>query len=90
MSKKVVIVLAGIAAVAVYLTIKEEGADQAFGGLLAPIETVREDDRRVQSVDVITGNSIPQTTQTDYKKMVDRVRERTNAAMDKSVERSSR
>ena len=90
MVKKVVIALVAIAAVSAYLTVKEEGTDKAFGGLLAPVDNVRKDDGGEPLAGLITGQSIPQTSQTNYKQMVDRVRSRVNSAMDKSVERSSR
>ncbi len=91
MVKKVVIALVAIAAVSAYLTVKEEGTDKAFGGLLAPVTNVRgADDKGEPLAGLLTGQSIPQTSQTNYKQMVDRVRSRVNGAMDKSVERSSR
>jgi hypothetical protein len=92
MAKKVVIALVAIAAVSAYLTVKEEGSEKAFGGLLAPISPARFDDdgRAEPAAGRATGESIPQISQTDYKQLVDRVRTRTNAAMDKSVERASR
>ena len=92
MLKKVVIALAAIAAVSAYLTVREEGREKAFGGLLAPVTSARvDDDGRVEPrAGLITGQSIPQVSQSNYKQLVDRVRTRTNAAMDKSVERASR
>jgi hypothetical protein len=93
MVKKVLGALVVIAAVSVYLTIREEGKDKAFGGVLSPIETVRGGDDSLGPDaplgSLVTGQSIPQTAQSNYGQLVDRVRTRTNDAMDKSRERSS-
>ncbi len=92
MVKKVVIALVAIAAVSAYLTVKEEGSEKAFGGLLAPVSSVRvADDGRVEPLaGLVTAQSTPQISQSSYKQLVDRVRSRTNAAMDRSVDRASR
>ena len=92
MKKKVLVALLAIAAVAVFLTIQEEGKENAFGGLMAPIESVRapQQGQGHDRIGLVTGNSIPDTAQTNYKQLVDRVRSRTNDAMDQSVRRSSR
>lgn len=88
---KVCLAIVAILAVAVYLTVQEEGSDEAFGGALAPIESVRAPNSGGDPLaGMVTGQSVPQTTQTDYGQMVNRVRERTNDAMARSVERSSR
>jgi hypothetical protein len=89
MSKtKLFLAILAIAGIAAYLTMKEQG-DAAFGGLLAPLESVRTDEPG-DPLGLVTGNSIPDVSQTNYKQMVDRVRERTNEAMERSAERSSR
>ena len=92
MTKKVLLAIVAIAAVSAYLTIKEEGTDKAFGGAFAPVESVRarDDGGTDPLAGMVTGQSIPTVTQTDYGKLVDRVRSRANAAMDRSVERASR
>lgn len=92
MSKTIVIALLAIVVVAAYLTVREEGVESAFGGLFAPIEPVRaaDDSRATPLAGLATGNSIPQTSGTNYKRLVDRVRTKVNGAMDRSVERSSR
>ncbi len=92
MVKKVVIALVAIAAVSAYLTVKEEGTEKAFGGLLAPVDNVRADDDGSGEplMGLITGQSVPEPSQTNYKQMIDRVRTRTKDAMDRSVKRSSR
>ena len=90
MKKKVLVALLAIAAVAVFLTIQEEGKENAFGGLMAPLESVRAPQQGDARVGLVTGNSIPDTAQTNYKQLVNRVRSRTNNAMDQSVRRSSR
>jgi hypothetical protein len=88
MSKKVILAIVAVAAIAAYLTVKEQG-DQAFGGLLAPLESVRTEEPG-DPLGLVTGNSVPDVSQTNYKQMVDRVRERTNEAMERSAKRSSR
>ncbi len=93
MGKKILGALLVIAAAAVFLTLREEGTEKAFGGAFAPVDSVRgeglgEGDDPLDSM--LTGNSIPATAQTDYKPMLDRVEARVNDAMDRSVERSSR
>jgi hypothetical protein len=94
MTKKVIAALILIAAVTVYLTLQEEG-DEAFGGILKPIESVRAESSSLSpGVDplgvTVTGNSVPQTAQSNYGQLVNRVRTNVNGAMDKSVSRSSR
>ncbi len=94
MVKKVVLALVAIAAVAAYMTVREEG-EEAFGGAFAPIESVRADSSNLNPAAdplgvMVTGNSIPQPAQSNYGQMVDRVRTRVNDAMDDSVSRSSR
>ena len=85
MVKKVVIALVAIAAVSAYLTVREEGSEKAFGGLLAPVSpvSVNDDGRAEPLAGLVTGQSIPQVSQTSYKQLVDRVRTRTNAAMER-------
>ena len=91
MTKKVVGALLLIAVIAVFLTIREEGSDKAFGGILAPLETVRVNDpsKHVTS-GLTTGTSISGTAQTDYGRLTDRVRRKVNASMKRSEQRSSR
>ena len=90
-TKKVVGALLLIVAVAVFLTIREEGTDEAFGGILAPLETVRVNDPSKNTLgNFTTGNSIPSTSQTDYGRITDRVRSRVNASMRESERRVSR
>ncbi len=86
--KKLVGALLLIVATAVYLTIREEGREKAFGGLLAPIETIRV--HQPDGPGLITGNSIPDPAQSHYGQLVQDVKSRVNAAMDKSARRSSR
>ena len=91
MTKKVVGALLLIVAVAVFLTIREEGKEKAFGGILAPLETVRVNDPSKRATGgFTTGNSIPSTSQTDYRRVTDRVRSKVNSSMRKSERRSSR
>ena len=90
MSKKVLGALLVIVAVAIYLTIREEGKNDAFGGAFAPLESVRAEGLGRSDDASGTGSSITGTAQTDYAPMVDRIKGRVNAAMDRSVERSSR
>jgi len=79
-----------ILAIAAFLTIREEGVDRAFGGALAPIESIRTDTAKDPLDGLSTGNSIPGVAQTDYKRLTDDVRDRVNAAMRKSEQRASR
>ena len=95
MVKKVVAALLLIAAISVFLTIREEGKDKAFGGALAPLESARGSNAAPASghdplAGMVTGTSIPQVSQSNYGQMVDRVRTRVNDAMDQSERRSSR
>ena len=91
MVQKVIGALILIAAIAIFLTIREEGKEKAFGGVLKPLETVRNPAAAHDTTGVlITGNSVPGGAQTDYGRLVDRVRTKVNSAMDKSVRRSSR
>ena len=91
MTKKVVGALLLIAAVAVFLTIREEGKDKAFGGILAPLETVRVNDPSKNAIGgFTTGSSIPSTSQTDYGRLTDRVRSKVNSALRDSERRASR
>ena len=94
MVKKVVAALLLIAAISVFLTIREEGKDKAFGGALAPLESARGKQVTAGGHDplagMVTGNSIPEPAQSNYGQMVDRVRTRVNDAMDQSERRSSR
>ena len=91
MTKKVVGALLLIAAVAVFLTIREEGRDKAFGGILAPLETVRVNNpSKNASGGFMTGNSIPSTSQTDYGRLTDRVRSNVDSALRASERRASR
>lgn len=87
MSGKVVGALLLIAAIAVFLTIREEGADKAFGGVFAPIESVRTGD---SLAGFTTGNSIPSPSQSNYGQLTDRVRERVQSATRQAEKRSSR
>jgi hypothetical protein len=84
--KKVAAALLLIAAVAVFLTIREQGRDKAFGGALAPLESVRVPGGPVAGV---ADASLPASGGTDYQPMVDRVRDRVNHAMDRSERRSA-
>ena len=86
-SKRVVAALLLIAAMAVFLTLREEGQEKAFGGVLAPIETTRVPPSLAQD---IRSNSTVNPTQTDYGRLVKRVRTKVNGAMDRSEDRSSR
>ena len=91
MTKRVVGALLLIIAVAVFLTIREEGTDKAFGGILAPIETVRVNDPSKTALgSFTTGNSLPGVAQTDYGRVTDRVRSKVNASMRQSERRVSR
>jgi len=91
MGKKVFGALLLIIAISVFLTIREEGMDNAFGGVLAPVEPVRVENAGKDTFgDLVTGNSIPSGAQTDYKRLTDDVRDRVNAAMRKSEARASR
>ncbi len=91
MLKKVLLAVVAIVAVAIGLTIHEEGADKAFGGILAPLESVRAGEP-TNGLDplgsLVTGQSVPNTSQ-NYQQMVDRVRSRVGSAMDRSVDRAS-
>ena len=92
MVKKVLLALVVIVAVAIYLTIREEGVDKAFGGALAPVESVRAGATTTGHdplASLVTAQSVPDVSQTSYKQMVDRVRSRVDDAMDRSVARSS-
>jgi hypothetical protein len=93
MVKKVLAALVVIAAVAIYLTIQEEGTESAFGGAFAPVESVRAESSNLSPTAdpmgvMTTGNSIPHAAQSDYGQLVDRVRTRTNDAMARSVDRA--
>ena len=95
MVKKVVIALVLIAAVSVYLTIREQGRDKAFGGVLAPLESVRGGDGTAHAplaaiATDASGSGGGGNAQSDYGQLVNRVRTRVNGAMDQSVRRSSR
>ena len=87
--KKIAGALFIIALVAIFLTIQEEG-DKAFGGLMAPIESVRAGNPKNPIAGMTTGNSIPDVAQTNYKKLVDNVRDKVNASMKKSASRYSK
>ncbi len=92
MTGKVVGALLLIAAIAVFLTIREEGADKAFGGALAPIESVPagEPTRGLDPLgSLVTGHSVPNTSPMNYQQMVDRLRSQVDNAMDRSVDRAS-
>ncbi len=91
MMGKVVGALLLIAGIAVFLTIREEGADKALGGAFAPIETVRaENPARDSLAGFTTGNSIPSVSQTNYGQLTDRVRERVGSSMRQAERRASR
>jgi hypothetical protein len=94
MGKKVMIALVLIAAASIYLTIKEQGRDEAFGGALAPLESARASDGEAHAplaAALATGGSgSGGTAQSNYGQMVNRVRTKVNGAMDQSVKRSSR
>ncbi len=91
MTGKVVGALLLIAAIAVFLTIREEGADKAFGGAFAPVQSVRSDDPARDSLaGFATGNPIPSPSQSNYGQLTDRVRERVGSAMRQGEKRSSR
>ena len=91
MTGKAVGALLLIAAIAVFLTIREEGADKAFGGVFAPVESVRGDDPTRESLaGFTTGNSISSTSHSSYGQLTDRVRERVGDAMRQGEKRSSR
>ena len=90
-TKKVVGALLLIVAVAVYLTVQEEGTEKAFGGALAPLETIWVNDpAKDAAAGFTTGNSIPSTSQTNYGRLTDRVRSKVNASMRSGEQRSSR
>ena len=91
MAKTVVVVLLAIFAIAAYLTVKEEGVEEAFGGAFAPMETVRDPSAKDNPGRSLGLASSPMVdpAQSHYGKMVDRVRTRTNAAMKKSKDRYS-
>ncbi len=94
MTQKFIVALLLIAAVTIYLTIQEQG-DDAFGGIFKPVESARAESSSLSpAVDplgvTVTGNSVPQTAQSNYGQLVDRVKTRVNDAMDQSVTRSSR
>jgi hypothetical protein len=81
--------------VAIYLTIREEGTENAFGGVFAPVDSVRADAPQWGAGDdpldsMLTGQSLPPTAQADYGPMLDRLRTSVDDAMERSVERSSR
>lgn len=92
MAKKIVAALFLIAAIAAFLTIREEGRDKAFGGAFAPLESVRAGDGAGHEplAGVAIGDPSPTGGGTDYEPMVDRVKSRVNGAMQQSVRRSSR
>lgn len=93
MLKKVLFAVVAIVAVAIGLAIHEEGADKAFGGVLAPIESVPagEPTRGLDPLgSLVTGQSVPDTSPMNYQQMVDRLRSRVDNAMDRSVDRASR
>jgi hypothetical protein len=95
LGKKTVIAVLVIIAVAIYLTIREEGGDHAFGGALAPLESVRGEGIRAEVRAEVSdappaGGGAMAPPQSDYGAMVGRVRGRVEDAMDRSVARSSR
>ena len=95
MGKKVVCALLAIVAVAIYLTIREEGRKDAFGGALAPLESVRDEgfepeDRPSRMDAMLAGESLPPSVAQDYGPLLDRMRTSVDDAMERSVERSSR
>ncbi len=91
MLKKVLLAVVAIVAVAIGLAIREEGADKAFGGVPAPIES--EPSEPTRGLDplgsLVTGHSVPNTSPMNYQQMVDRLRSRVDNAMDRSVDRAS-
>lgn len=90
MGAKVFGALLLIIAIAVFLTIQEEGVENAFGGVLAPVKTVRSDTVEHPLVGASPVNTGSGGTQTNYKKLADRVRTRAQGAMDQSERRASR
>jgi len=90
MGKKVFGALLLVIAIAIFLTIREEGVENAFGGVMAPIESVRTSAPGEPLGGLSTGNSMPGVAQTDYKRLTDRVRDKTNDAMRKSESRAGR
>jgi hypothetical protein len=93
MIKKILLIaIIGAGAVA-YFEIQDKGMDKAFDGrlegIMEPVESVHVDDNGVVE-SFVTPMSVPGTAQTNYGKLVQRVRDKTNDAMDKGVDRSNR
>lgn len=94
MTKKVVAAILLIAAVSIYLTWRDEG-EQAFGGAFAPIQSEHpERTPMTPGVDPLDaagpGGSASTVSGTDYQPLVDRVRTRTQGAVDRSAQRAGR
>jgi hypothetical protein len=94
--KKVLGAFLLVIAISMALTIYTEGVDQAYGGIFAglapdsPEEAQAERDRQAGRLAKQPGDSYGGTSQTSYKKLVDRVRANTDQAMRNSERRVDR
>ena len=94
--KKVMGAFLLIIAISMALTLYTEGVDQAYGGIFAglapdsPEEAQAERDRQGGRLAKQRGDTLGGTSQTSYKKLVDRVRTNTNQAMRDSERRVDR
>ncbi len=94
--KKVMGAILIIIAISVALTLYTEGVDQAYGGIFAglapdsPEEAQAERERQGGRLANQRGDTHGGTSPTSYKKLVDRVRTKTDQAMRNSEERVSR
>ena len=92
MAKMVLGALFVIVCVAIGLTIREEGADKAFGGILAPFDSVRGEGLtggHEPLAGLASAESVPASSHTNYQGMVNSVRSRVDGAMDRSVDRAA-
>ena len=93
MGKKILVAVVVVVAISVYLTIREQGVENAYGGVFSPLETVRDASLSERTMDATgyTSSSLGGgQSSASYRDMSNRVRNRVNAAMKKSVDRSSR
>jgi hypothetical protein len=93
--KKILGVIFIVSAVSMALTIYNEGLDQAYGGVFAGLAPDSSDkveaalDKKVGRLAKQASGSFSGPAQTNYKKLVDRVRTKTDEAMRKSERRAA-
>ena len=91
MGKKVFGALLLIVAISVFLTIREEGVENAFGGALAPLASASEETSAAPLAG-LAFSEVPTsgTSHAQYEKLTDRVRDRVNSAMRSAEGRAGR